>query len=129
MANLNSTSNVAEIATTKPLTQRESQLEQKYMAFWDSTIQQNEKTSPNAGRLMERLNRIQQLCAGMGVVMRIVGGNPVLEDSFDPEDASTEPPLSNTAISVLTNMVATVCEGISEDIALTADKLNEQVQA
>ncbi|MBA5686962.1 hypothetical protein [Rugamonas apoptosis] len=127
---MNQFSNADAIAgtTVQPLTQHKNSLEDNYMSFWESTIQQNKEASPNAGLLMERLNRIQQLCAGMGVVMRIVGGNPVLEDCYNPEDAS-EPPLSNTAISALTNMVATVCEGISEDIALTADKLNEQVRA
>lgn len=101
---------------------RVSHLENDYGQFHDRTIQ----ASGVDGRLMTDLNRIYQICSGLGAVLRIVSGNPVLEDYFDPDDPESEAPLSARTISQLTNMAAAVCEFISDDIDATAAFFNER---
>lgn len=104
---------------------RVSRLENKYGQFHEATID----TSGSAGRLMTQMNSIYTVLSGLGAVLRIVSGNPVLEDAFDPDDPTSEPPLSNFAISQLTNMTAAICELIADQIDSTAADFNEQVQA
>ncbi|MFC0132001.1 hypothetical protein [Massilia eurypsychrophila] len=110
----------AEIASV-----RRSSLEEKYGQFHEATI----AASGSAAPLIEQMNRIYTMCSGLGVVLRIVAGNPVLEDAFDPEDSSSEPPLSNTAISRLVNMSAAMCEFISDEIDSSAATFNDRGQA
>jgi hypothetical protein len=104
---------------------RRSSLEDKYGQFHEATI----TASGSARPLMEQMNRIYTMCSGLGVVLRIVAGNPVLEDAFDPEDSSSEPPLSATAISRLVNMSAAICEFISDEIDSSAATFNDRGQA
>lgn len=129
MAKSNDTSNVAVKATESALIERKSTLEDAYEVFPAELVQQSRKASPNTALLMGRLNRVHQLCAGMGAVMRIVSGNPVMEQDFDANDFSSEPPLSDYAISNLTNMVAAICETIVDEISACAQTFEDKVSA
>lgn len=93
-----------------------SVLEDKFPIFPEDSGAGNRKTK----MLIDDMNRIQVICAGLGAVMRIVGGNSVLQANFDPSTDS-EPPLSQTAIDSLTNMAAELLEGISNDIMRRAN--------
>lgn len=104
--------------------QRVSHLEKRYGQFDERTID----ASGSAGRLMTQMNQIYTICSGLGAVMRIVAGNPVLEDAFDPDDPTGEPPLSDSAISRLTNMTAAMCEMIADGIDSTAVDFNDRGQ-
>lgn len=116
-------------ATKIPLVARKSTLEEKHEHFLPSLIDRAEKAQTSAVPLMRDLNRIRVLCACMGTVMRIVSGNLVLEDGYDPTDGNSEPPLSDLAIGNLTDMVALLCESINADIAARAWEFDEQVPA
>lgn len=104
---------------------RVSHLENRYGQFYERTIDAN----GSAGRLMTQMNSIYTVLSGLGAVMRIVAGNPVLEDAFDSDDLTSEPPLSNGTISQLTNMTAAICEMIADDIDSTAVSFNDRGRA
>ncbi|NML61796.1 hypothetical protein HHL21_12035 [Massilia sp. RP-1-19] len=104
---------------------RVSHLENRYGQFHERTID----ASGSAGQLMSQLNTIYTVLSGLGTVMRIVAGNPVLEDQFDPDDPTSEAPLSNLAISRLTNMTAAICELIADEIDGAAMGFNDRGQA
>lgn len=104
-----------------------SALEQTFGAFYDSTIEAAGAESV----FMRDLNRIQQIVSGLGVVMRIVGGNSVLDDEYDREGPNTTtlpPPLSRTAESQLTMMAAAVCEQLVDSIDVRASSYNDRVK-
>lgn len=109
---------IAEIAK-----QRESLLEMTYGQFSDRAI---DAAGRGAGGLMRDLNRIFSVCHGLGTVMRIASGNDVLNDTYDPDDADCQPPLSSAAINSLTTMAAAVCEWIAEDISCAAERFNSR---
>lgn len=102
-------------------TRRVSYLENQYGQFHEGTID----ASGSAGQLMTQMNSIYTVLSGLGVVMRVVAGNPVLEDAYDPDDPTSEPPLSDSAISRLQNMAAAICEMIADDIDGTAAAFND----
>jgi hypothetical protein len=101
-----------------------SPLEQAYGAFSDSTIQAGGQAAP----LMRDLNRVQQIVAGLGAVLRIVGGNTVVEDEHDPSHPDTMPPLSKTTQHVLITMAAAICEQLADDIETRAQENNAEVK-
>jgi hypothetical protein len=100
----------------EPVMQRPCALEDEYGQFSASVMERNIASAP----LMRDLNRVFQIVSGLGVVLRIVGGNDILKDGFEP-GTDSEPPLSNTAIAMLESMAATVCEMIADDISATAN--------
>jgi len=102
-----------------------SPLEQAYGVFSDSTIQ----AAGRAGPLMRDLNRVQQIVAGLGAVLRIVGGNTVVADEHEPDRPSSMPPLSQTTQHVITTMAAAVCEQLADDIAARAQESNAEVKS
>ena len=104
-----------------------SALEQTFGAFYDSTIE----AAGAEGVFMRDLNRIQQIVSGLGVVMRIVGGNSVLDDEYDGEDPNTTtlpPPLTRIAEGMLTAMAAAVCEQLVDSIEDRASGYNDRVK-
>ncbi len=129
MANHNGIRNATGEATAPTLTEDKSPLEDRYEQFPAHVIDLAEAAGTPIEPHLRQLNRIQLLCAGMGVVMRIVSGNPVMAACYDPQDDGTASPLSELAIGHLTNMVATMCEGISEEIIASADALRNRVSA
>ena len=100
-----------------------SPFEETYGAFLDSAIK-----GP-AAPLMRDLNRVQQIVAGLGAVLRIVGGNTVVEDEHDPDHPNTMPPLSQTTQHVLTTMAAAICEQLADDIAARAQENTPEVKS
>lgn len=104
---------------------RVSHLENAYGQFHERTID----ASGSAGQLMTQMNKIYTLASGMGAVMRIVAGNPVVADQFEPEDPNSEAPLRDSTISRLNNMVAAICELISDEIDIAAADFNDRGQA
>jgi hypothetical protein len=129
MANRNNNINTTKEATAQALTDDKSMLEDRYEQFPGHVIDLAAAAGMPIEPHLRQLNRIQLLCAGMGTVMRIVSGNQVMAACFDPQDDGTAIPLSVVAIDQLTNMVATMCEGISEEIAASADALRALVSA
>jgi hypothetical protein len=109
-----------------------SALEQRYELFSDQAIDAADLLqagSLGAGQLMKDMNRMHQIVSGLGVVLRIVGGNAVLEDEFDLDNTDSPPPLSKTAESMLTAMAATLCEEISDSIARRASSYNREAKS
>lgn len=104
---------------------RVSHLESKYGQFHEKTI----AASGPAGRLMAQLNTIYTVLSGLGAVLRIVDGNRVIADAYDPDDPASDPPLSDSVISQLTSMTGAICELIADDIDGTAVVFNERGQA
>ena len=101
-----------------------SPFEQTYGAFFDSTIESAGPAAP----LMRDLNRVQQIVAGLGAVLRIVGGNSVVEDEYDADNLDGMPPLSQTTQHVLTTMAAAICEQLADDIETRAQENNAEVK-
>lgn len=102
-----------------------SPLEETYGAFSYPTIQAAGRAAP----LMRDLNRVQQIVAGLGAVLRIVGGNTVVEDEHDPGHPDSMPPLSQTTQHVLTTMAAAICEQLADDITARAHENNAEVKS
>lgn len=105
-----------------------SPLEAKYGVYYDRTIEQAQATMRGDGPapLMQDLNRIHQIVAGLGAVLRIVNGNVVVQDEYDPEDPDSMPSLSKTTECMLTAMAAAMCEQIAEDIQIRAASYNKR---
>ncbi|NTB05810.1 hypothetical protein [Agrobacterium tumefaciens] len=109
-----------------------SALEQDYGIFYDRTIAaaESEKVGRvSAAPLMREMNRVHQIVAGLGVVLRIVGGNSVLEDEFDPDVSGSPPPLSKSTVSMLTAMAASVCEELRDSMDERAGTYNDGVKS
>lgn len=106
-------------------------LEKTYSAFNERTIDTAQAAMSGAGPapLMRDLNRMQQIVSGLGAVLRIVGGNTVLEDEHDPSRPGSVPPLSKTTEYALTAMAAAICEQLAEDIEARADEYNGEVKS
>lgn len=109
--------------------QRISPLEQTYGAFYDSTIDAAILDQPGTAPLMDELNRVCTIVAGLGQVLRIVSGNCVLEDEFAADDPESQPPLSPAVEGMLTSMAAAVCEMMCERIQGRAATYNARVSA
>ena len=104
-----------------------SPLEQDYAPFYGETIEaayRLEKGRLSAAWLMGDMNRMHQVVAGLGVVLRIVAGNSVLEDQFDPSTPGSAPPLSRSAVGALTAMAASMCEEMCEGVERRAADYN-----
>lgn len=129
MANRNSNLNTTDKATPEPLSRRTALLETPFHQFGDDLIEHATNKRISALPYLYKLNKIAHLCAGASMVMRIVGGNAVVEDSHDQTNPDSEPPLSGYAIGVLTNMVAEICLHIADDISVAADDLREEASA
>lgn len=115
-------------AASKPV----SPLERDYGIFYDRTVAAADQVKvggPSAGSLMREMNRVHQIIAGLGVVLRIVGGNSVLEDEFDPDVLESAPPLSKSAVSMLTAMAASVCEELRDSMDERAGAYNDGVKS
>jgi len=109
-----------------------SPLEQRYEMFSAQAIDAADllQAGPlGAGQLMKDMNRMHQIVSGLGVVLRIVGGNSTLEADFDPDAPESPPPLSKTAESMLTAMAATLCEEMSDSIQRRASRYNREAKA
>lgn len=100
--------------------------ESTYGQFFDRTIA---ASAPGAAQLIRNMNRMHDLVSGLGVVLRIVTGNAVLTDNYNPGDPDSPAPLSATAEGMLTAMAATICEDIRDSIEARAARFNIQVQA
>lgn len=100
-----------------------SPFEQTHGAFFDSAI----KVAGPAAPLMRDLNRVQQIVAGLGAVLRIVGGNTVVEDEHDPDRPGSMPPLSQATQFLITTMAAAVCEQLADEIDGRAEAYNREV--
>lgn len=109
-----------------------SPLEQTYAPFYDQTIEAAESLSsgrPGAGWLMRDMNRMHQVVAGLGVVLRIIAGNSVLEDEFGMGTRGNALPLSRAAVSMLTAMAASMCEEMCEGVERRANDYNSEVKS
>lgn len=122
MANSKHSISVAEKAIVQPLIQRKSAYEDTYGQFTDTVMQ----TYPDSASLMRDLNRICTITSGLGALLRVVAGNVVLADCYDPADESAEPPLGEHTISSLTTMAAAVCEMMADHISASAEVYNEE---
>jgi len=78
---------------------------------------------------MREMNRMHQVVAGLGVVLRIVGGNSVLEDEYDPAAPGSTPPLTKAAVGMLTAMAASMCEEMCGSMERRATFYNSEVKA
>lgn len=108
---------------------RVSVLEQSFGAFYDRTLdaaRNDDGAKFKASPLMGDLNQIRTTLAGLGAVMRIVTGNSVQVDNFDPADQEAEPPISRVTEGMLTEMMASVCELLVDKIDRTAYSYNER---
>jgi hypothetical protein len=103
-----------------------STFEETYELFSDRTI---EAGALGAGQLMKDMNRMHQIISGLGVVLRIVGGNSVLEANFDSESLESPPPLSKSAEGMLTAMAACLCEEMRDNIERRASRYNREAEA
>lgn len=115
-------------AARKPV----SPLEQDYALFDDRTIDAADSLKMGrlgTGLLMRDMNRMHQVVAGLGVVLRIVAGNSVLEDEFDSDVPSSPPPLSKGAVGMLTAMAASMCEDMRDGMWLRANAYNDEVKS
>jgi hypothetical protein len=109
-----------------------SPLEKDYAPFDDQAIEAADSVRRGrlgAGFLMRDMNRMHQVVAGLGVVLRIVAGNSVLEDEFDTGKPGSAPPLSRAAVSMLTAMAASMCEEMCEGVERRANDYNSEVQS
>ncbi len=105
-----------------------SPLEAKYGVYYERTIAQAQTALGRHGPapLMQDLNHIHQILTGIGAVLRIVNGNAVVKDQYDPEDPNSMPPLSITTEGVLTAMAAAVCEQLADGIERKAGTYNKE---
>ncbi len=103
-----------------------SPLEQDYSLFGDSDI---ERAASGTRGLLKSLNRMHQVAAGLGVVLRIVVGNAVLEDEFDPTAPGSAAPLSKASVSMLTAMAATLCEEMRDKMEQRAETYRAEVKS
>lgn len=110
-----------------PAFQHVSAFEDRYGQFFESTIAAAALAHSGADRLMDDLNRIHQIVSGLGVALRIVAGNSVLESNYSGPDSQA--PLSKTAEGMLTVMAAAICEKLRDDIESRAGTFNAQVSA
>ena len=109
-----------------------SLLETDYSIFDDRTIEAADHLKVgmhSSGTLMKDMNRMYQVIAGLGVVLRIINGNAVLETDFEPDDPDSTPPLSKTAEGMLTAMAAAMCEEMRDNMERRANQYNSQVKA
>ena len=127
MARSDSTSAAPSLTADQPVLapRRRSEFEKSFGQFADSTI---EAAEPSSQGLMRELNQIHQIVGGLGAVLRIVEGNGVMVDNFDPQDPDSIPPLSRTTEGLLTTMAAVICERLGADIELLADHHNERAE-
>ena len=88
-----------------------------------------EEAAPGTRRLLVDLNRMHQVVAGVGVVLRIVAGNTVLEDEFDPAALGGTAPLGKSAIGALTAMAATLCEEMRDKLEQRAEAYRAEVKS
>lgn len=104
-----------------------SPLEAKYGVYYERTIAHAQSALGGHGPapLMRDLNRIHQIVSGLGAVLRIVNGNAVIEDEYDPEDPNSLPPLSKTTEGMLTAMAAAMCEQLADGIEKQAGAYNK----
>lgn len=103
-------------------------LEDPYHQYPEKLIAQAVAVGVSAAPYLRDLNQVAALTAGLGVVMRIMAGTPVVADQYDPADPNSEPPLSSSAINALANMGAEICELIADNISRSADRLDKQVR-
>ncbi len=103
-----------------------SPLERDYALFDERDI---EHAAPGAQGLLKGLNRMHQVAAGLGVVLRIVVGNAVLEDEFDPTVPGSAAPLSKASVSMLTAMAATLCEEMCDKMEQRAETYRAEVKS
>lgn len=113
---------VTSLATKNML----SPLEQDFALFGKRDV---EKAAPGARGLLVDLNRMHQVVAGVGVVLRIVAGNSVLEDEFDPAIPDGAAPLGKSAIGTLTAMAATLCEEMRDKLERRAETYRAEVKS
>lgn len=106
-----------------------SPYEEKYHAFSPQLIEVASAAGVSVAPQLEHLNKIGVLCAGMGVVARIIAGSCVVADAVDADDPTCMRPLSNAAIGHLECMLAELCEQISNGISGAADRLSNEVKA
>jgi hypothetical protein len=110
-----------------------SLLEQEYSLFDDCTIKAGDRLmlgTNSAGLLMRDMNRMYQVVAGLGVVMRIINGNAVLESEFDPSEPDEgAPPLSKVAEGMLTAMAAAMCEEMRDKMERRSNDFSREVKA
>ena len=75
----------------------------------------------NAEPLICALNADIRVLNGLAVLIEIVRNNVMLHDQFDPEDASSVKPLTETATDALLSLAAELCHARSQDICSLAD--------
>ena len=105
-----------------------SPLEAKYGVYYERTIDQAQTALGGYGPapLMQDLNRIHQILTGISAVLRIVNGNAVMKDQYDPEDPNSMPPLCKATEGMLTAMAAAVCEQLADGIEKQAGTYNKE---
>lgn len=103
-----------------------SALEQDYSLFGKRDVE--EAVRGTRGLLVD-LNRMHQVVAGVSVVLRIVAGNSVLEDEYDPVAPAGATPLSKSAIGALTAMAATLCEETRDKLEQRAETYRGEVKS
>jgi hypothetical protein len=117
------------MSASKPV----SLLEQEYNLFDERTVKAGDRlrlATNSAGQLMRDMNRMHQVIAGLGVVMRILNGNTVLESECDPNDSDEgTSPLSKVATGMLTAMAAAMCEEMRDKMEHRAKDFNREVEA
>lgn len=102
-----------------------SVFEDRFEQFTDRLMAAHVGAAP----LMRDLNRVATISAGLGTVLRIVAGNVVAQDNFNPDDPDSAPPLSQGAVCNLVAMAAAVCEQMNDSVCDRADWYKEQVPA
>jgi len=103
--------------------QATSCFEERFEYFSDELQRAHGRAAP----LMRELNRVATITAGLGVVLRIVAGNVVVQDNFNPGDPAESAPLSPAAVSSLTSMAAAMCEQLNDNVVARADWFNSRV--
>lgn len=106
---------------------RTSLFEASYPLFPDALVSKADAAHVSCGPLMNRLNRINVLCAGLSTVMRIIAGNQVAGDFYEPEDPDSEVPLSVTAIASLASLSAEVLDMVAGEIDGAANWYDSKV--
>lgn len=102
-----------------------SVLEDRFEQFPESLMAAHAGAAP----LMQDLNKMATICAGLGAVLRIVASNVVLQDNFVPNDPDAAVPLSQAAVCNLTSMAAAMCEQLNENVVERADWYKSKVAA
>lgn len=123
--NSDATSSGSKNPTLPPA--RERALENDYAVFYDRTIEAADRSTLGAAPLMRELNRMHQVVTGLGVVLRIVACNSVLDDNSDPN--VDPPPLSKASEYALTAMAAAICEGMCAQMEHRADFYNDEAES